>query len=292
MEVLPERYFYIFVGVKSPLMQYDPKDVCRRVVQIAKRAGNFIAAERKIFTADNIEFKGRQNLVSYVDKNAEHMIVDSLRDVVPGAGFIAEEGTEAGAPITREGLRWIIDPLDGTTNFVHGMPPYCVSIALADEDEITIGVVYEVTGSESYYAWKGSPAYLNGEQIRVSQTARLEDSLVITGLAYNSEEMVTDFMDHFVYFNLNTHGARRLGSAAADLVYVAAGRAEGFYQANLSPWDVAGGAFIVMQAGGVVTDFAGGDDWLFGREIIATNALLYDRFLERLGRNTERAYLG
>ena len=266
-------------------MQQEMKEICRRIISAARRAGDYIAAQRKVFTADSIELKGAQNLVSYVDKNAEEMIVDSLREIMPSAGFIAEEGTvtdgDAGG-----GFRWIIDPLDGTTNFAHGMPPYCVSIALADGDEVVAGTIYEVTGGETYYAWKGSPAYLDGQEIRVSQVSELADSLVLSGLAYDSEDQMKDFIRHFEYFNRHTHGARRLGSAAIDLAYVAAGRVEAFYQANLSPWDVAAGALIVKQAGGVVTDFDGGDGWLFGREIIAANAALHGEFFRIVGRST------
>jgi len=263
-------------------MQYDFQEICNKVIEAARRAGEFIAAERKVFTYGKVEMKGEQDLVSYVDKTAEGMIVEALGGIIPGAGFIAEEGTASDSQVSQSRFKWIIDPLDGTTNFVHGMPPYCVSIALAEDDKVVVGVVYEVTIGECFYAWKGSPAYLNGEQIRVSDAADMKNSLVITGLAYDTRKLIRDFIRHFEYFNLNTHGARRLGSAATDLVYVAAGRAEAFYQANLSPWDVAAGAFIVKQAGGIVTDFGGGDDWLFGRQIIATNNKLYTQFFERI----------
>lgn len=270
---------------KPQMMQPNWEQICRRVCEIAKQAGGYIAAERRKFTADKVEVKGVHNFVSYVDKGAERMIVDALCELLPGAGFIAEEGSGSIDPAAR--YQWIIDPLDGTTNFVHGMPPYAVSIALfdrqavamgVDNDGIVVGVVYEVTQGECFYSWAGAEgAYLNGEPMRVSDVTTVDDALVIAGLAYGlDEEMIRHFTASFDYFNRHSHGARRLGSAATDLVYVACGRAEAFYQVNLSPWDVAAGAFLVRKAGGLVTDFKRGADYIFGRSIIATNAGVWD----------------
>lgn len=253
------------------MIQHDWERICGRVRQVAEQAAEYIAAERKRFTADKVETKGVHNFVSYVDKGAEKIIVEALSELLPEAGFIAEEGsgrTDGEAP-----YQWIVDPLDGTTNFVHGLPPYAVSIALWDSRarEAVIGVVYEVTLNECFYTWKGAPgAFRNGAPIRVSEVATVDDALVITGLAYGLDEAtVRHFEESFAWFNRHSHGARRLGSAATDLVYVACGRADAFYQVNLSPWDVAAGAFIVRQAGGRVTDFCGGDDYTYGRSIVA-----------------------
>lgn len=258
--------------------QPDWKEICDAVCRIARKAGDFIARERKGFTADRIQVKGRQNFVSDVDKGAEELIVGALSELLPEAGFIAEEGSgklDSGAR-----YQWIVDPLDGTTNFLHGMPPYAVSIGLWDAGarQMRVGVIYEVTLQECFATWDGAPgAFLNGEPIRVSEVEEVKDALVITGLAYTlSEETRQHFKESFDYFNRFSHGARRLGSAAADLVYVACGRAEAFYQIGLSPWDVAAGAFIVKQAGGRVTDFRRGDDFIFGKSLIATNARVYE----------------
>lgn len=276
---------------------YDYKLLCQDVCEVARAAGAYIAAQREIFSSSDIEYKGVNNLVSYVDKQAEVMIVERLLALLPGSGVLAEEGTgaancgtnlsttTAGDVTTGDGMTWIIDPLDGTTNFMHGMPPYAVSIALFDErsKRVVVGVVYEITGQECYYAWAGSAAYCNGREIRCSSVGRLEDALIISGLAYNmSDSQIGDFVALFDHFNRTTHGARRLGSAATDLVYVAAGRAEAFYQANLSPWDVAAGALIVEGAGGCVSDFEGGDDYVFGRQIVATNRGVRDEFVRQL----------
>lgn len=257
-------------------MMIDYKKICGEVCDIARRAGGFIRDERLGFSVDRIEYKGINDLVSYVDKGAERMIVSALKAMLPEASFITEEKTvetDASAP-----LKWIIDPLDGTTNFVHGFPPYCVSIALMEGSEVVVGVVYEITQNECFYAWTGGAAYLDGSPIRVSETATLADSLVITGVANGERVMMTMFMEMFEYFMINTHGARRIGSAATDLVYVAAARADAFWHTGLSPWDVAAGAFIVEQAGGRVCDFSGGRDYIFGREIIAANVGVMDEF--------------
>lgn len=260
------------------MQQQDWKDICSSVQEIAREAGAYIAAERKRFTVDKVEEKGTFNFVSYVDKGAENIIVEALGELLPEAGFIAEEGS--GRTDNEAPYQWIIDPLDGTTNFVHGLPPYAVSIALWDTHarETVVGVVYEVTLQECFYSWKGAEAaYLNGEPIRVSDVARVEDSLVLTGLAYGLDaEVVRHFENSFAYFNRHSHGARRLGSAATDLVYVACGRADAFYHINLSPWDVAAGAFIVRQAGGRVTDFCGGDDYTYGRSIVTSTPGIWD----------------
>lgn len=256
----------------------DYQEICQKVCTVARWSGAFIRGERATFSAEKVEHKGHQNLVSYVDKEAERMIVASLKEILPSASVLGEEGVCDSN--CESDYMWIIDPLDGTTNFIHGMPPYCVSIALQCGTEIVVGVVYEITLEECYYAWQGSYAYLNGGVIKVSEESKIENSLVITGLAYNIEEYRAHFNRLFDYFNRNSHGARRIGSAAADLVYVAAGRAECFYQANLSAWDVAAGALIVQRAGGRVTDFAGGNNYVFGKEIIATNGVTHASFTE------------
>ncbi|WP_298062486.1 inositol monophosphatase family protein [uncultured Rikenella sp.] len=277
------------------MKQPDWEQVCSRARETAVRAGTYIAAERKRFTIDKVEEKGAYNFVSYVDKGAEKIIVDALSELLPEAGFIAEEGsgrTDGEAP-----YQWIVDPLDGTTNFVHGLPPYAVSIALWDSRarEAVVGVVYEVTLQECFYTWKGASAsYLNGSPIRVSEVAKTDDALVLTGLAYGTDEAVSRHFEHsFAYFNRHSHGARRLGSAATDLVYVACGRADAFYQVNLSPWDVAAGALIVRQAGGRVTDFCGGDDYTYGRSIVtAAPGIWNDIFRLVTGNETEKGSCG
>lgn len=247
-------------------------DVCA----VAREAGAFLRSERKNFSTDRVEVKGLHNFVSDVDKNAEKRIVAALRGLLPEAGFIAEEGT---AESRNERYRWVIDPLDGTTNFIHGLPPYAVSIALMDMDEVVIGVVYEAVCDECFYAWKGSKAYLNGKEIHVSEAKTVSDSLIATGFPYYDFHKMQGYMSSLTHFMQHSHGARRLGSAATDMAYVACGRFEAFYEYSLQPWDVAAGALIVQQAGGKVSDFSGKNDYIFGKEMVCTNAHVYDEFM-------------
>lgn len=253
----------------------DYSSVCLQVCEAAKEAAAFIRAERSVFKSENVEVKGKHDFVSYVDKGSEKIIVERLKKILPEAGFITEEKT---IEIKGERFNWIIDPLDGTTNFIHGLPPFAVSIGLTEGDEIVVGVVLEVNLDECFYAYKGGGSYLNGKPIRVSTTKQLDSSLVITGFPYLRFHNIDKFMESLVYLMKNTHGVRRLGSAATDLAYVACGRSDAFYEYGLSPWDVAAGALIVKNAGGIVGDFKGGDNFLFGKEIVAATDGVFHEF--------------
>ncbi len=256
------------------------RELCTEVCEIAREAGEYIASQRETFTFGDVEFKGDQNMVSYVDKQTEKMVAARLGSLLPGAGFVTEEGMVHNSLGKR--LKWVIDPLDGTTNFIHGLPPYCVSLALMEGDEVVVGVVYEVTLKEMFYAWKGSPAYLDGQEIKVSSTQKLENALVAVGFSYNTSAEVEDYLESIAYFQKNTNGIRRLGSAAADLAYVACGRFDAFFQVKLAAWDVAAGALIARAAGASVTDYQGGDDYIFGQEIVACPPALYDELIPRV----------
>lgn len=247
-------------------MKIDLQHTLNEVVKIAQRAGEFIRHEGKKFDRSNIREKGVNDLVSYVDMEAEKMIVQTLKFTFPDAGFITEEGTETEKSET---YNWVIDPLDGTTNFMHGLAPYSVSIALIENDEPILGVVYVITSDECFYAFKGGGAYCNRQKIEVSKVADFKDGLYIVGMPYTSFEHMEHYWKVFGHFIKNTHGIRRLGSAAADLAFVASGRAEGFFEYGLNSWDVAAGALLVQEAGGIVTDYQGGNDYLFSNEIIA-----------------------
>jgi len=255
----------------------DYKELCRQTCDIAKQAGNFILQEAGKISANSVEVKGLHNFVTYVDKGAEKIIVDRLQRILPEAGFIAEEGTNTSRG---ERFNWVIDPLDGTTNFIHGLPPYAVSIGLLENNLPVLGVVYELTLDECFYAWKDSPAYLNGKEIRVSDRAKVQDALIATGFPYYDYHLMRVYLNCLEHFLQNSHGVRRLGSAATDLAYVACGRFEGFYEYSLSPWDVAGGAFILQQAGGRLSDFSGGNNYIFGKELVASNKQIFDEFLK------------
>lgn len=259
----------------------DYKAICETVVDIAREAGQSIYGKLRSIPLQAVEVKGMHNFVTEVDKATEVFIISKLKNLVKDAGFIAEEGTsqERG-----EHFNWIIDPLDGTTNFIHGAPPVAVSISLVEDNVPVVGVVYEIWLQEAFYAWKGSKAYLNGKPIEASATPALKDALIATGFPYQNFDRITGFMQSIDFFFTNTHGVRRLGSAATDLAYVACGRYDGFYEYNLSPWDVAAGALIVMQAGGRITDFSGGTNYLFGREVVASCNNMFSEFLHEVAR--------
>ena len=239
-----------------------------QVIEIAKKAGQFIGTESANFSSSKIEYKGLNDMVSYVDKTAEAMIVEALSQLLPAAGFIAEEGT---SNKVGEEFNWIIDPLDGTTNFIHGIPAFAVSIALKQYDELVVGVVYEVKQNECFYAWKNSKAYLNGNEIRVSDNKDLASSLVATGFPYYDFSRQDDYMSLFTTVMQKCHGLRRIGAASVDMVYTACGRFDAYFEYNLKPWDIAAGLLIVQQAGGEYFDFDGGKKALESGDIVATN---------------------
>lgn len=247
-------------------MNYEA--LCEQVIAIAKQAGHFILEESKGFSAARIEYKGLNDMVSYVDKTAEKMIIEALADVLPEAGFIAEEGT---SNKIGEAYNWIIDPLDGTTNFIHGIPAFAVSIALQKDDELVVGVVYEINQDECFYAWQGSKAYLNGKVISVSNNKDLGSSLIATGFPYYDFKRQTDYINLFTDVMQKCHGLRRIGAASVDLVYTACGRFDAYFEYNLKPWDIAAGLLIVQQAGGEYFDFDGGYNALTTCDIVATN---------------------
>lgn len=260
----------------------DYKSLCFQVQDIARKTGKFIHEEGKKITASDIEFKGITSLVTYVDKTAEARIVAALKNLIPDSGFVAEEGT---ASSNNEKFTWIIDPLDGTTNFIHGIAPHSVSIALKEDEKIVLGVVYEVRSGEMFYAWKDSAAYLNDKEITVSTNSKSENALIATGFPYYDFDRVDDYIAAMRHLMKTTRGLRRLGSAAIDLAYVAAGRFDAFYEHALHAWDVAAGVFIIQQAGGKITDFNGGENWLFGGEIIASSNNYFDEFFQVINSN-------
>jgi myo-inositol-1(or 4)-monophosphatase len=253
------------------------EDLAKQVINVSKEAGDFIRQERKNFSPDKIEYKGLNDLVSYVDKNAEKIIVTSLEKILPEAGFITEEKTRNQVA---DRYNWIIDPLDGTTNFIHGLPTYSVSIALKEYDELICGVVYEINLDECFYAWKDAPAYLNGNEIKVSNIPTVGSSLIATGFPYYDFGKQDAYIELFKELMKSCHGLRRLGSAAVDLAYTACGRFESFYEYNLNPWDIAAGVVIVRQAGGQAVNFKGGDEVLDTRELLATNGKITTEMLE------------
>jgi myo-inositol-1(or 4)-monophosphatase len=255
-------------------MKPDLEKLTRQTCNLAINTGKFLKEEILRLRSSDVELKSFNNFVTYVDRESESRIVEHLEKILPGSGFIAEENPA----LKTEELNWVIDPLDGTTNYIHGVPMYCVSIGLMDQHELLAGVVYEVNLEECYYTWKGAPSYKNGEVIKVSGTRKVSDSLFATGFPYHDYGRMEEYLGIFRHLMKHSRGIRRLGSAAADLAYVAAGRYDGFYEYGLSAWDVAAGALLVKNAGGCVTDFRNDENFIFGKEIIATNSLIHNEF--------------
>ncbi len=272
------------------------------VCEIARRAGAYIRGEREKFSLESVERKHAHDYVSYVDKGSERLIVSALRELLPEAGFITEEGT---TEVKSEGVKseksiadtplcWVVDPLDGTTNFIHRYAPYAVSIALLQGKEILIGVVYEICADECFYAWKGGGAYLEvksgevkSEKLKVS-SQQIQDALICLQLPYNSEAykpVIKQLIDR-LYGNVGS--IRACGSAAMALCQVAAGRLDGYAEQYIGQWDYMAGSLIVMEAGGMVTDYDGSADFTQGNSVVATNGLIQQDLLKVIGETKDK----
>jgi myo-inositol-1(or 4)-monophosphatase len=226
-----------------------------------------------------IEYKGEFNPVTEVDRLCEQAIVKMILDVFPEHDILTEE-----SPFEGKGSpwRWIIDPIDGTTNYFHGFPCFCVSIGLEVEGEINLGVVYLPTLHELFHAERGKGAFLNSERITVSRFDRLDRSLLCTGFPYDVHEHVDFYLRYFRQFMVKSFGIRRPGSAAIDLSYLAAGRFDGFWEFKLHAWDVAAASLLITEAGGKVTDFQGRPFNIYSEEILASNGLIHEEMLQTI----------
>jgi len=248
-------------------------------VAAAQQAGKLIAdAARTDFRVDYKQGT-TTNLVTEVDRRAEAAIIEALSQAFPDHRILAEEGGEGSQQASP--YQWVVDPLDGTTNFAHGFPAFCVSIALEVEGRIVLGVVYDPLRQELFEAEAGHGAFLNGEKLRVSPVTTLDTSLLVTGFAYDQDGRRSN-LEHFSRLVLQAQGIRRTGSAAMDLCYVASGRIDGFWEMKLCPWDVAAGSLIVTEAGGLITDFAGRAFSIYGHETLASNSLIHQAMIEVL----------
>lgn len=254
----------------------DLESLAQQVVSIAKETGDFLRRERVDFRLSKVEKKSQGNYVSYVDETAEKKLVDLLGQLLPEAGFIAEEGT---AFYDEEYLCWVIDPLDGTTNYIHDEAPYGVSIALKKEGEVVLGVVYEVCRDECFVAWKGGGAYLNGHPIRVSELDALRDAFLIVELPYDAEKYKKTGLHLIDKLYGKVGGIRMNGSAAVGICYVALGRLDVWLEAFIAEWDFAAAALIVKEAGGMVTDFYGNSSYQEGHHLVVTNGKLHRALL-------------
>ncbi|MBO7595293.1 MAG: inositol monophosphatase [Salinivirgaceae bacterium] len=256
----------------------DIERIEQQTIELVKEVGRFIKEQRAQFDASKIEHKGLHDYVSYVDKTSERQLVDGLSKILPGSGFLVEENT---AGHTNEEFVWIIDPLDGTTNFLHNVYPFAISVALQQGDQTVLGIVYELGRDELFHS-AGNGAFCNGKPISASAAPDLEQSLIVTGFPISKYSRLDGHVATVKEIVLHSQGIRRTGSAASDLAYVACGRFDGYFEYGLNPWDVAGGAFIAQQAGAIVSDYRGGTNYLFGGEILAASKNVYPRLLEIL----------
>ena len=250
----------------------DYQTLLQQSLPVVEEAAAFIRSQAGKVSEQEVETKEHNSLVSYVDKTAEEILVKGLRTILPEAGFITEEETTLQV---ESNYTWIIDPLDGTTNFLQNIPFYCVSVGLTHNGELVVGIVSDVVHQETYYAWKGGGAWCNGVQISVSDRASVVDAVVATGFPYAALNVSQSLVDVFEYFLKNARGMRRLGSAALDLAYVACGRFDIYYETSLNAWDIAGGILLVKEAGGSVSDFTGGQLMLDNGQVISANARMF-----------------
>lgn len=243
----------------------------------AREAGKIINRASQDVGALKVQTKDYNDFVSDVDRAAEQAIIDVLKDAYPSHGFLGEESGKTN--VESESI-WIIDPLDGTTNFLHNFPCYCVSIALQEKGVLTQAVIYDPVHNDLFTATKGRGAFLNDKRIRVTNRSKLQDSLISTGFPFKDFSYMDIYVDIFKDMAKKTSGLRRPGSAALDLAYVAAGYADGFFEINLSPWDIAAGALLVQEAGGIVGDFEGNESWLKTGNIVAANPKVFGQMLQ------------
>jgi myo-inositol-1(or 4)-monophosphatase len=254
-------------------------------LEAARKAGKIL--RDNIQGERNISYKGDINLVTEMDTRSERAIVDTLRSAFPGHGIIAEEETDIR---NDSGFTWIIDPLDGTTNYAHGYPCFSISIALEQEGSVILGVVYDPMRDELFSAAKGTGAYLNGNRISVSGADTLIRCLLATGFPYDRKVSEKNNLDYFHDLLMASQEVRRDGSAALDLCYVASGRFDGFWELKLKPWDVAAGSLIVTEAGGSISDLSGNTFNLHAEEILATNGKIHRKMVEIMEQTRNHAY--
>ncbi len=248
-------------------------------VKAATRAGQLIRTHAGRINTNQIRMKNVHDLVTEIDEASQELIVDMLKASFPDAQVMAEEGAFSEGNEKVAGWRWIIDPIDGTTNFTHGMPPYAVSIGLEDDGELVAGVVLEVGRWELFTAIKGGGLHVNGVRNQVSKTQNLSDALIVTGFPYRYFDHLEAYLALLGDMLKGARGVRRTGSASVDLAYVAAGRFDGFFETGLMPWDLAAGVLLIKEAGGRVSNYANKPDGLFEKQILATNGLIHDEML-------------
>lgn len=258
-------------------MLRNPEKYLATAIRAARTAGQL--QRERLEAAHDIAFKGEKNLVTEVDRMCEELIVGTLQGKHPGCDILAEEGSSVSY---RSSVKWIIDPLDGTTNYAHGFPWFCVSIALEVEGELCLGVIYHPILDELFSVIKGEGSWLNGKRMHVSPRRPLRNCLIATGFPYDKRRDNENNFAHFINFQLAARAVRRAGAAALDLAYVAAGRLDGYWECKIKPWDVAAGKLLVEEAGGMVSDYAGLPYSVYQHRILASNGLVHDEMLDVL----------
>ncbi len=259
-------------------MKYDIVKICDEVCRIAISAGKYLKEEQATFSRGKIEMKGVRNYVTYIDKEAEKRIVAGLSELLPEAGFLTEEET---VQFEQKEYTWIIDPLDGTTNYVHSDTPYSVSIALMKDKTIVLGVVYDPVAEELYSATGKENVRLNGQPVSVTSKNELQNAYIGFGIPYSLDSAGEKILQNALAQFRNC-SFRIKGSAAIEICYVACGRSDAYFHSALSPWDVAAGTFILNCAGGKCTDFSGGENYIFGRELVASNGKVHDAIMTNI----------
>ena len=259
-------------------MNLDLNNILKQVCNTANEIGSYLKNEQSKLKTSAIEMKGTRDYVSYVDKEAEKQLVSALKEFIPNAGFLTEEDT---VEQEEKEYTWIIDPLDGTSNYVHGLAPYNVSIALMHKKEVILGVVYDPLVNEMFSAIIGEKAHLNNELINVSTKDEIKNGFIGFGIPYyvnyETESILKNVWKYF-----GEASFRLKGSAAIELCYVACGRYDAYLHSGLSPWDVAAGAFILQQAGGKITDYNSGTNYIYGKEIVATNSSIHPTIMKKI----------
>ncbi len=256
----------------------DLSKILDQVLEVTADVGAFqVEHWNKVITSE-IEEKTANQLVSFVDKESEKVLKQRLSTILPSSSFLGEES--GSDELEDSDFLWIVDPLDGTTNYLHGLPVFSISVALLKNGEPIVGVVDCPVLKETFTAYLGGGAHLNGESISVEQNNNLSDTLIATGFPYYKFDRMEAYLEVLADLMQNTHGLRRMGSAAIDLAYTACGRFDGFFEMNLSPWDVAAGVLLVREAGGKVTDFQGNSSVIFNKEILASSKSIYSEFFD------------
>ena len=251
-------------------------------IEAAREAGQFL--KESVGKVRTIEIKEgeERNMVSEIDRGSEERIIRIIRRHYPTHGILGEE---SGSSTPGADYKWVIDPLDGTTNFLHGLPVFSVTIGIEYRGEIIAGVVYDPNQDILYTAEKGSGAYMNGERMHVSKTEKLINSLLMTGFPYDVARNPGHTVEHFVSFLMEAGAVRRFGSAAIDLCYVAAGKLDGFWEVNLNPWDMAAGVLMVKEAGGTLSDFEGSPLSIYDKKVVASNGVIHSAMLGVLAKH-------